>query len=87
MKLPSILGSWGARDKPKDSYDGSAYFFFFRRSISWKNMNERTAMQTTAVYSCVRILSETVTSLPVYLYRYTELGKARVYLFLSLCFI
>lgn len=79
MKLPSILGIRGARDKPKDSYVGSAYSFFFGRSTSGKTVNERTAMQTTAVYSCVRILSETVASLPVHLYRYTETGKERVY--------
>ena len=51
MKLPSILGNRGARDKPKDSYGGSAYSFFFGRSTSGKNVNERTAMQTTAVYA------------------------------------
>ena len=79
MRLPSILGIRGARDKPKDSYGGSAYSFFFGRSTSGKNVNERTAMQTTAVYSCVRILAETVASLPVHLYRYTETGKERVY--------
>lgn len=37
-------------------------------------MNERTAMQMTAVYSCVRILSEAVASLPLQFYRYTEDG-------------
>ena len=75
MKLPSILGNRGARDKPKDSYVGSAYSFFFGRSTSGKNVNERTAMQTTAVYSCVRILAEAVASLPIHVYRYTETGK------------
>ena len=40
-------------------------------------MNERTAMQTTAVYSCVRILSEAVASLPIHVYRYTDTGKER----------
>ena len=79
MKLPSILGIRGARDKPKDSCGGSAYSFLFGRSTSGKSVNERTAMQTTAVYSCVRILAETVASLPVHLYRYTETGKERVY--------
>lgn len=79
MKLPSILGIRGARDKPKNSYGGSAYSFFFGRSTSGKAVNERTAMQTTAVYSCVRILAETVASLPVHLYRYTATGKERVY--------
>ena len=48
MKLPSIFGMRGARDKPKDSYGGQAYSFFFGRSTSGKNVNERTAMQTTA---------------------------------------
>ena len=79
MKLPSIFGNRGARDKPKDSYGGSAYSFFFGRSTSGKNVNERTAMQTTAVYSCVRILAEAVASLPIHVYRYTETGKERVY--------
>ncbi len=79
MKLPSIFGTRGERDKPKDSYGGQAYSFFFGRSTSGKNVNERTAMQTTAVYSCVRILAEAVASLPIHVYRYTETGKERVY--------
>ena len=79
MKLPSIFGMRGARDKPKGSYGGQAYSFFFGRSTSGKNVNERTAMQTTAVYSCVRILAEAVASLPIHVYRYTETGKERVY--------
>ena len=37
-------------------------------------MNERSAMQMTAVYSCVRILSEAVASLPLQFYRYTDTG-------------
>jgi len=36
-------------------------------------------MQTTAVYSCVRILAEAVASLPLHVYRYKENGKERVY--------
>lgn len=79
MRLPGIFGIRGARDKPQDSYGGSAYSFFFGRSTSGKNVNERTAMQTTAVYSCVRILSEAIASLPVHVYRYTDTGKERVY--------
>lgn len=79
MKLSSILGIRGARDKPRDSYNSSAYSFFFGRSTSGKNVNERTAMQTTAVYSCVRILSEAIASLPIHVYRYTDTGKERVY--------
>ena len=36
-------------------------------------------MQTTAVYSCVRILSEAVASLPIHMYRYIDTRKERVY--------
>lgn len=79
MKLPSILGIRGARDKPRNSYGGPAYSFFFGRSTSGKTVNERTAMQTTAVYSCVRILAEAVASLPIHVYRYTGNGKERVH--------
>ena len=63
-----------ARDKPQDSLGGSQYSFFFGRTTSGKPVNERTAMQMTAVYSCVRILSEAVAGLPIHLYRYTEGG-------------
>lgn len=79
MGIKSLFGIRGARDKPEDRYRGPAYSFFFGRSSSGKVVNERTAMQATAVYSCVRILAEAVASLPVHLYRYAGKGKERVY--------
>ena len=46
-----------SRDKPvTNTLFGSAYSFFFGGTTSGKTVNERTAMQTTAVYACVRIL-------------------------------
>lgn len=42
-------------------------------------VNELTAMQTTAVYACIRILSETLAALPFKMYRYTPGGKERAY--------
>ena len=63
------------RDAPKDSTAGSAYRFFLGGSASGKNVNERSAMQMTAVYACVRVLSEAVAGLPLHLYRYTEKGS------------
>jgi len=48
--------------------------FFFGRATSDVNVNERTAMQTAAVYSCIRVLSEAVASLPLQLYRYQGAG-------------
>jgi len=64
-----------ARDKPKNSILGNTYSFFFGSTPSGKTVNERTALQTTAVYACVRILSETIASLPLHTYRYTDRGK------------
>ena len=61
-----------SRDKPSDRTSGSGYTFFMGGSTSGKRVNERTAMQMTAVYSCVRILSEAVASLPLQFYRYTD---------------
>lgn len=64
-----------SRDKPvTDSINGSGYRFLFGGSTSGKRVNERSAMQMTAVYSCVRILSEAVAGLPLHLYRYNKDG-------------
>jgi HK97 family phage portal protein len=57
-----------------DSTNGSGYRFLFGNTTSGKRVNERSAMQMTAVYSCVRILSEAVAGLPLHLYRYTDSG-------------
>ncbi len=64
-----------ARDKPKNALPGSTYSFFFGSTTSGKTVNERTALQTTAVYACVRILAETIASLPLHTFRYTDRGK------------
>lgn len=63
-----------ARDKPKNATSGSAYRFVFGNTVSGKYVNERNAMQVTAVYACVRILAESIACLPVHLYRYTKVG-------------
>ncbi len=63
-----------SRDAPQNRTAGSAYTFFFGSSTSGKAVTERSAMQMTAVYSCVRILAEAVAGLPLNLYRYTEDG-------------
>ena len=68
-------GLFKSRDKPKNSTPGSAYRFYLGGSTSGKRVNERSAMQMTAVYSCVRILSEAVAGLPLHLYRYKESGS------------
>jgi len=67
-------GLFKSRDKPKNRTAGSAYSFFLGNSTAGKRVNERSAMQLTTVYACVRILAEAVASLPLNLYRYTEDG-------------
>ncbi len=68
-------GLFRSRDAPKNSTAGSAYRFFLGGSTSGKPVNERSAMQMTAVYSCVRILSEAVAGLPLHLYKYGADGS------------
>ena len=67
-------GLFKSRDKPTDSTVGSRYTFYMGGSTSGKTVTERSAMQMTAVYSCVRILSEAVAGLPLHLYKYTDSG-------------
>lgn len=73
MGIKSLFGFGQARDKPKDTV-GSGYSFMFGRTTSGKPVNERTAMQTTAVYACVRILAEAIASLPLHVYAYRDDG-------------
>ena len=49
-----------SRDKPINRTPGSAYSFLLGGTTSGKAVTERSAMQMTAVYSCVRILAEAV---------------------------
>ena len=48
---------------------GSSYSFLFGGTSSGRPVTERSAMQMTAVYSCVRILAEAVAGLPLHVYR------------------
>lgn len=69
-----FTGIFRSRDKPQNSLGGSRYNFFYGSTIAGKPVNEHTAMQMTAVYSCVRILSETIAGLPLHVYRYNDSG-------------
>lgn len=75
-----LQGIFKARDKPKDSMGGSRYSFFFGGTTAGKPVNEHTAMQMTAVYSCVRILAETLAGLPLHVYKYNDSGGKEKYL-------
>ena len=74
MLMSIFTGLFRSRDKPQNRTAGSRYSFFMGNSTAGKPVTERSAMQMTAVYSCVRILSEAVAGLPLHLYRYKEDG-------------
>lgn len=78
MGIKSLFGFGQARDKPVDKAADAGYSFLFGRTTSGKPVNERTAMQTTAVYACVRILAEAIASLPLHVYEYQNDGGKKL---------
>ena len=69
-----FTGLFHSRDKPQNRA-GSAFSFLFGGTTAGMTVNERTAMQTTAVYACVRILSEAIAGLPLHVYQYRMDGS------------
>lgn len=78
MGIKSLFGFGQARDKPVDKAADAGYSFLFGWTTSGKPVNERTAMQTTAVYACVRILAEAIASLPLHVYEYQDDGGKKL---------
>ncbi len=54
---------------------GSGYRFMFGHTNAGKVVNERTALQMTAVYAAVRILAESIASLPLHVYKKNDEGN------------
>ncbi len=72
--MARLFGLFRSRDKPANRTVGSSYAFFMGGTSAGKVVTERSAMQMTAVYACVRILSEAIAGLPLHLYRYNKEG-------------
>jgi len=64
------------RDKPTDVVS-AAPVFYFGSSGSGKAVNARTAIQMSTVYACVRVIAETIASLPLHVYESNEGGSAK----------
>ncbi|MDL2317925.1 phage portal protein [Eubacteriales bacterium OttesenSCG-928-A19] len=75
MKNP-LARFFHSRDKPKDAVS-AANVFYFGSSSAGKSVTPRTAVQLSAVYACVRVIAETVASLPLHVYRYTDTGSEK----------
>lgn len=78
MLMSLLKEMFRSRDKPQNRL-GSSFSFLIGGTTAGKMVNERTAMQTTAVYACVRILAEAIAGLPLHVYRYrSDGGKERI---------
>ena len=71
------------RDKPEGEKKtlqdlvSAAPSFFFGFSGSGKPVNARTAIQLSTVYACVRVISETIASLPLGVFESTDAGSRK----------
>ena len=90
MGFFSWLGFGRPRDAPEgtksertglpeitDNVRDSGQTFFFGTASSGERVDEKSAMQISTVYACVRLLAETVAGLPLHLYRYTDSGEGK----------
>lgn len=75
MRNP-FLSLLRARDKPQNAVS-AAQTFYFGSSTSGKSVNPRNAVQVSTVYACVRVISETIASLPMGVYEATENGSQK----------
>ena len=69
-----------SRDKPKvkNSLGSNIFNSIFNSSSSGKSVSQTSALSVTAVYSCVRILSEAIAGLPLHTYKYKDFnGKEK----------
>ena len=71
-----IKGLFKARE-PTNFYQYNSAPFLFGRSISGQFVNEESALRVAAVYACVRILAESIASLPLHVYEYKNNGKEK----------
>ncbi len=67
-----------ARDKPgtTDSVS-SAPTFYFGSSAAGKSVTASTAIQMSTVYACVRVIAETIASLPLHVYQNQGEGSVK----------
>ncbi|MBQ9306394.1 MAG: phage portal protein, partial [Clostridia bacterium] len=83
MGLKEWLGFSRPRDAPQelpkieDNVRDSGGIFVFGMANSGERVDEKSAMQISTVYACVRLLAETVASLPLHLYKYSDKGDGK----------
>ena len=63
--------------KIEDNVRDSGGVFVFGQTLSGERVDEKSALQISTVYACVRLLAETVASLPLHLYKFTDTGAGK----------
>ena len=66
--IPNIFSRLFSKTAPQNSLSTSRQFFL-GRAASGAAVNERTAMQCTAVFACIRVISEAIAGLPLQIFR------------------
>ena len=70
-----------ARDKPNAPLPQDAVSaapgFYYGTSLAGKSVTPTSAIQVSAVYACVRVIAETVASLPLHVYEATDSGSRK----------
>ena len=64
------------RQTPQDAVS-AAPTFSFGSSMSGKSVTPSSAIQVSAVYACVRVIAETIASLPLHVYESTAAGSRK----------
>ena len=84
MSWRELFGFTKPRDAPEtelpkieDNVRDSGGIFVFGMTNSGERVDEKSALQISTVYACVRLLAETVASLPLHLYKYTGQGDGK----------
>lgn len=68
---PNARG-WGGLRRFSNNVRDSASMFTFGQALSGQRVDERTSLQISTVYACVRLLAESMAALPLYLYKYED---------------
>ena len=71
-----LSGLFKARDKPTNAVS-TAPTVLFGPSGAGKSVSVQSAIQVSAVYACVRVIAETIASLPLHVYKTTDKGSTK----------
>lgn len=70
-----MLWLFGKKGRNTENSLSTSKSFFWGGSTSGAYVSENSALQTTAVYACVRVIAETVAALPLNVYQYAGDGR------------